>query len=79
MIFKLTKNGKIRCPECNKLTEPYEDIELNVMVLECCKRWSLYPLETVKIKPKPKPEIEDKGSLLRMLYERKNNGKKEKE
>jgi len=74
-MIKSTKAGKVRCPECNKLQHPLYDDEKNVMVLECCRTWSLFPKGSTKIKvPRPDPEIDEKAELLRRLY----NGKKEK-
>ncbi len=66
MLLKATKTGKVRCPVCNKLQHPYHDDEKDVMVLECCKIWSLYPREVAAIE---EPEEEDRGALLRSLYE----------
>jgi hypothetical protein len=42
MIIKTTKSGKARCPVCNKLVKLYKDEKKNLMVLECCKKYSLF-------------------------------------
>jgi len=42
MIIKKTKSGKVKCPICNKLVEPYYDKKLGVMILDCCNKYSLY-------------------------------------
>jgi hypothetical protein len=44
-IIKRTKSGKVRCPVCEKLVEPYYDNEYNAMILDCCHKYTLYDKE----------------------------------
>ena len=41
-LIKRTKSGKVRCPICDKIVEPYYDKALDLMILDCCHKYSLF-------------------------------------
>ena len=80
MKIQGTKSGRVRCPECNKLQHPFYDDEKDVMVLECCKTWSLFPTGVDYVKRLRKPKVSKKNvDLLKNLKDYHYGKKEQKE